>query len=78
MIDKLIISWCTLAQNLISQVNLCEGSVLMLQYEVALVDPHVISCSQDLCLPHGLESLQQKKSFSHSTMQIIAEVFISW
>ena len=55
----------TLTQYLICLVNLCEGSVLMLQDEVALVDPHVICCLQGRHLPHGLESLQYSKSFSH-------------
>ena len=48
----------TLAQYLISLVNLCESSVLMLQDEVALIEPHFIHCLQGCRLPHGLESLQ--------------------
>ena len=50
----------TLAQYLIGLVYLCEGSVLMLQDEVALVEPHLICCLQCRRLPHGLESLQQR------------------
>ena len=55
----------TLAQYLISLVNLGEGSVLMLQDEVALVKPHVICSLQCRRLPHGLKSLYRTKSFSH-------------